>query len=158
MTYKPDLIENEPVSIADAPVDRRSRIGRLAGWVEPDGTIVIPRADDTGFDCSLVSDGERTTGDFGGLVQEFVDLDEGLNWAERVHLEDYRLRIDYAGNQPCQWTLEKILPTGGFVEVFAAGNPVLMAWLRRKSVRYFKNIGHARRAETIRLTLEPTAD
>lgn len=104
-----------------------------------DGRITIPSAGPSGFDILISREYGAATGDFGGMVQEFHSVDEALNWAERCHRESYRLRIDRAGARPYQWTLEKVLPNGGHIDVMASGHTMLFRALQSKSVEYRAN-------------------
>lgn len=128
-----------------------TRVRRLGGAQICADLIRIPRPHAGGFDIELWCCDHRVTGDFGGLVQDFGDVDEALTWAERCRFETHRLRIDYAGNRPYRWALEKVLPNGGYVEILAAGHNLLLGRLLPKSVRYFENCTTARggRAATV---------
>ena len=131
---------------SEMSVEQLSRISRLCGHMQDDDTVAFPRAGPIGYDILLTHDGGQTIGDFGGLIQDFASFEEALNWVERAFEENYRLRIDFAGDRPFRWTLEKVLATGGFVEMFAAGNTLLPRRLTVNSVRYFTNAVPGRRA------------
>ena len=87
------------------------------------------------------------TGDFGGLLHEFDNLDQAVGWAERCFREHCRLRIDSAGKEPFMWTLEGVTPSGNTCEWLASGSPLFVMLLARKSVRYLSNFIPAARAE-----------
>lgn len=137
-------------SLSQAPTPlthrQRMRVWGLGGvQVAPD-RILIPRTGANGFDILLWRCGSEVTGDFGGLVEDFSDLDEALNWAERCHNEEYRLRVEFAGRRPFRWALERMLPNGGLIRIFEVGYPLLLRRLLPRSVRYFENARRTRAA------------
>ena len=122
------------------PARHAIRVSRLDGSILGHGQVMIPASGPDGFDIHLTDNGSGATGDFGGLVQDFSSFDEALNWAERAVLEDYRLRIDFAGANPWRWTLEKLVRDGGVIDIFSSGHLVLFPSLRKGSVSYRRNI------------------
>lgn len=116
-----------------------ARATRLGGSALSDNKLVIPASGSNGFDIFFEVRKRGVTGDFGGLVQDFSSLDEGLSWAERAFLEDYRLRIDCVGAKPCRWTLEKMVRDGGVVDIISSGYIVLFPTLRNWTVAYRQN-------------------
>ena len=112
---------------------------RLGGALLSDCQAFIPATEADGFNTSICCLENAIVGDFGGLVQEFTAIDEALHWAERALTTEYQLRIDLLGNRPYQWTLEKMLPNGGTVEMMQSGYLVMFSWGRAPAVRYRRN-------------------
>ena len=117
-----------------------SRVSRIGGSILGRGRVIVPASGPGGFEIELLQTPDGATADFGGLTQDFSSFGEALNWAERAVLEDYRLRIDYAGRNPWRWTLEKMVRDGGVIEVFTSGTLLLFPWFRPRSTTFRQNI------------------
>ena len=115
------------------------KLKRLGGRLRDAGLIEFPRQRPEGFDILLWHSEAKTTGDFGGLIQDFAGLDEALSWTQRCLCENYRLRVDRAGRRPYRWALEKVLPNGGYVEIFVSGHDLFFSRLLPRSARYVAN-------------------
>ena len=128
--------------VCDAGLEPRYavRVGRLGGSALSRDQVIIPASGTNGFDIYVHRTAHGASADFGGLSQDFSTFDEALNWAERAVLEDYRLRIDYAGANPWRWTLEKLVRDGGVIDIFSSGYIVLFRSLRKQSVMYRQNL------------------
>ncbi len=110
-----------------------------------EGGITIRSMSPDGFDITLYSLEDRVIAWFGGLDCEFSSLAEAAEWVCRARSPDYRLRIDYIGNDPIRWTLEHVPRDGAPRDALASGYPVLFPAFRRKRSEYRHN-SHPRMA------------
>lgn len=96
----------------------------------PEGQLRIPAATQSGFDVTLFAEQGRFRASFGGLVQDFDRLEDAMPWVSRALSASHRLRIDFVGSRPVQWTLEELAPDGSAYPVLASGHPGLTDLLR----------------------------
>lgn len=102
-------------------------------------TVTIPAPHAAGFETTIHAGAGPFALSLGGLVQDFDTLDEAMTWAQRAQLSDRRLRIDYAGRHPVQWTLERVLADGSTETELASGRPFLIASLLHRRTEYRTN-------------------
>lgn len=102
-------------------------------------TVSLPALHPDGFETTIHSGAGFFSLSIDGLVQDFDTLDEAVGWAQRAQLPDRRLRIDYAGRHPVQWTLERIHDDGSIEIELASGRPFLIASLFHRRTEYRTN-------------------
>ena len=99
----------------------------------------VPGVQTTGFETTVLLDGDKVLASFGGLEQEFATIEEALIWVERAFSGDYRLKVTERGGLAVEWRLEPVLEGAGSNEVLASGLVTLLGSFRRSTISYRRN-------------------
>ena len=116
--------------------------------------ISIPTVREDGFDIDMHVDRHRVRTSFGGLDEDFFNIEEAFEWVRRAVSGEYELEIWAIGQLPVRWSLKPILPLEGAPTLSTGASPWFLSF-RRTAIKYRRNGFDPRRGMKVGLRLVP---